>query len=158
DGLVHTMSVAVLPVWLNLPEKPGDKPVRVVYLATRREIFRCVDTNDDLVCDEKKSIVHLRTRGDYPHNGLACLAIHPEGELYCGFGENLGADYKIVGSDGQLLSGGGEGGNVYRMQLDGSKVTRVATGFWNPHASAFDAYGRLFSVDNDPDSRPPCRL
>ena len=23
---------------------------------------------------------------------------------------------------------------------------------------AFDAFGRLFAVDNDPDSRPPCRL
>jgi putative membrane-bound dehydrogenase-like protein len=34
----------------------------------------------------------------------------------------------------------------------------VATGFWNPFHICFDAFGRLFAVDNDPDSRPPCRL
>ena len=34
----------------------------------------------------------------------------------------------------------------------------MATGFWNPFHMAFDVFGRLFAVDNDPDSRPPCRL
>ena len=37
-------------------------------------------------------------------------------------------------------------------------LQRIATGFWNPFHLAFDAFGRLFAVDNDPDSRPPCRL
>jgi putative heme-binding domain-containing protein len=66
--------------------------------------------------------------------------------------------YKIVGSDGTTLTGGGEGGSLYRCRLDGSKLERWATGFWNPFASGFDAFGRLFTVDNDADSRPPCRL
>lgn len=158
DGLTHTMSVAVLPVWLNLPKDATDKPPLIVYLATRKQMFRCVDTNGDLVCDEKTSIIRLETEGNYPHNGLAGFAFSPVGEMYFGFGENLGAAYKIVGSDGTTLSGGGEGGNIYRAQPDGSKLALVATGFWNPHANAFDAWGRLFSVDNDPDSRPPCRL
>lgn len=56
------------------------------------------------------------------------------------------------------LSGGGEGGNIYRMRPDGTQLTHWATGFWNPHASCVDAFGRLFTVDNDADSRPPCRL
>ncbi|MFO0926718.1 MAG: PVC-type heme-binding CxxCH protein [Gemmataceae bacterium] len=34
----------------------------------------------------------------------------------------------------------------------------MATGFWNPFHHTFDAFGRLFVVDNDPDSRGPCRL
>ena len=34
----------------------------------------------------------------------------------------------------------------------------MATGFWNPFHLCFDAFDRLFAVDNDPDSRPPCRL
>ena len=42
------------------------------------------------------------------------------GNMFFGFGENLGADYKIIGSDGITLSGGGEGGNVYRCRPDGS--------------------------------------
>ena len=47
---------------------------------------------------------------------------------------------------------------MYRCRLDGTQLSRWATGFWNPHASCFDAFGNLFTVDNDPDSRPPCRL
>ena len=35
--------------------------------------------------------------------------------------------------------------------------SRVATGFWNPFHHCFDAFGNLFVVDNDPDSRGPCR-
>ena len=66
--------------------------------------------------------------------------------------------YRLIGSDGATLSGGGEGGSIYRCRPDGSKLERVATGFWNPFHMTFDVFGRLFAVDNDPDSRPPCRL
>ncbi len=64
----------------------------------------------------------------------------------------------IVGSDGTTLAGGGEGGNIYRCGADGDNLVRIATGFWNPFHLCYDAFGRLFAVDNDPDSRPPCRL
>ncbi|MCX7422519.1 MAG: c-type cytochrome [Planctomycetia bacterium] len=133
-------------------------PLSSVYIATRREIFLFHDDDGDDKADRKESIVHLDTKGDYPHNGLAGFAIDALGWMYFGFGENLGADYKIIGSDGTTLSGGGEGGNIYRCRLDGSKLSQIATGFWNPHASCFDGFGRLFTVDNDADSRPPCRL
>ncbi|HVW02188.1 MAG TPA: PVC-type heme-binding CxxCH protein, partial [Planctomycetaceae bacterium] len=145
DGFKHAMSVNVRP--------NGD-----VYVATRREIVVCRDTTGDGRGDEQKTIVHLDTKGDYPHNGLAGFAFDTQGWMFFGFGENLGADYKVIGSDGTTLSGGGEGGNVYRCRPDGTKLSRWATGFWNPHASCIDAFGRMFTVDNDPDSRPPCRL
>ena len=73
-------------------------------------------------------------------------------------GENLGADYKLTGSDGTTITGGGEGGNIFWCTADGKQLRRVATGFWNPFGQCFDAFGRLFIVDNDPDSRGPCRL
>ena len=170
DALVHSMSIAVKPVWLDLFQysgaaasdtastKPQPNNKTEVFIATRREILLCTDTTGDLQCDDVKQLVHLETAGNYPHNGLAGFAFDAEGFMYFGFGENLGADYKIIGSDGVTLSGGGEGGNVYRCRPDGSKLQRWATGFWNPHASCFDSLGRLFSLDNDPDSRPPCRL
>ncbi len=181
DGLTHTMSIAVKPVWLEMVEglglkvegqkQPKQQPPSslsspstinprpsTVFIATRREILLCTDTDGDLKCDETKRLVHLETTGNYPHNGLAGFAFDALGNMFFGFGENLGADYKIIGSDGITLSGGGEGGNVYRCKPDGSKLERWATGFWNPHASCFDAFGRLFTLDNDPDSRPPCRL
>ncbi len=145
DGLVHGMSIAV-------------RPDGAVYVATRKEVLLFRDTDGDDKADTKKRIVHLDTPGDYPHNGLAGFAFDPLGWMYIGMGENLGADYKLIGSDGSSHSGGAEGGNVFRCRPDGSKLTRFATGFWNPHASCFDTFGRMFTVDNDPDSRPPCRL
>ncbi|GAB4150724.1 MAG: hypothetical protein Tsb009_25680 [Planctomycetaceae bacterium] len=159
DGLTHTMSVKVKPLWLDIAKTKTKPTISLsVYVATRRDIFLYTDTNGDLKADGRKQIIHLETKGNYPHNGLAGIAFDAMGWMYFGFGENLGADYTIIGSDGTKLSGGGEGGNIYRCKPDGSKLTRWATGFWNPHASCVDAFGRLFTVDNDPDSRPPCRL
>jgi putative membrane-bound dehydrogenase-like protein len=172
DGFRYTMSVVARPVWMHEIEGPGSRDERQgaspstldpqrstqLFLATRREIFLLEDTNDDDVCDRQTSLVHLETKGDYPHNGLAGFAFDARDWVYFGLGENLGEPYAVVGSDGTSLSGGGEGGNVYRMRPDGTGLTLWATGFWNPHASCVDAFGRLFTVDNDPDSRPPCRL
>jgi putative heme-binding domain-containing protein len=115
------------------------------------------DDNGDQRADRRESLVRLKTPGDYPHNGLAGFAFDPRGRLVFGLGENLGAEYEVMSPD-VSLGGGGEGGNVYRVGLDGGGLVQLATGFWNPHASCFDAFGRLFTVDNDPDSRPPCRL
>jgi putative membrane-bound dehydrogenase-like protein len=129
-----------------------------LYVATRMEIFRLRDTKGTGSADERTPIVHLETTGTYPHDGLAGMAFDYNGDLYFGMGENLGAPYKLIGKDGSSVSGGGEGGNVFRCKPDGSHVERFATGFWNPFQCCFDNYGRLFAVDNDPDSRPPCRL
>ncbi len=173
DGLRHTMSIAMRPVWFPVEQKkktaagdlrkdPGadtpGSPGNSVYIATRREIALFHDDDGDDKSDRKEQIIQLETKGDYPHNGLAGFAFDALGWMYFGFGENLGADYKIIGSDGTTLTGGGEGGCICRSRLDGSKLERWAIGFWNPHANCFDGFGRLFSVDNDPDSRPPCRL
>ena len=138
----------------------GFHPVTgVLYVATRYEVFILKDADGDARADgPPETVVRLETAGDYPHNGLSGVAFDAAGRVYFGLGENLGAAYKLVGKDGVTLTGGGEGGDVYRCEPDGSKLERVATGFWNPFHLAFDPYGRLFAVDNDPDSRPPCRL
>jgi putative membrane-bound dehydrogenase-like protein len=145
DGFRFAMSVRL---------RPDGK----VYVATRREVILLEDTDGDGRSDKRQTLLTLETKGDYPHNGLAGLALDAVDNIVIGLGENLGESYKLVGSDGKSLSGGGEGGNVYRARQDGTGLTRIATGFWNPFASAFDAFGRLYTVDNDPDSRPPCRL
>jgi putative membrane-bound dehydrogenase-like protein len=129
-----------------------------VLVATRMEVFRLFDEDGDGQADKNTPIVRMETKGNYPHNGLSGFAFDGLGNVYFGLGENLGADYQLIGTDGAKLSGGGEGGSIYRCSPDGSKLTRFATGFWNPFHLCFDAYDRLFAVDNDPDSRPPCRL
>ncbi len=129
-----------------------------VYIATRNEILRLRDTNHDGVADEQQRIVFLDTPGNYPHNGLSGLAFDADGNLFFGMGENLGAAYKLVGSDGSTHSDEGEGGNVFWCTSDGQKLRRIATGFWNPFGLQLDPFGRLWCVDNDPDAAPPCRL
>ncbi len=129
-----------------------------IYIATRMRIFRARDTDGDDVADEQQPLVQLETAGDYPHNGLSGLCFDGEGGLVFGLGENLGASYEIVGSDGTRLGGGGEGGNIYRCGIDGSGLEQIATGFWNPFGICADGQGRLFAVGNDPDASPPCRL
>ncbi|QDT27928.1 Cytochrome c [Gimesia panareensis] len=162
DGLTYTMSVAVKPTWLKYLEGDADKGKicrsNQVFVATRNEVFLMSDDDGDLKADRKQSLLKVETPGSYPHNGLAGFAFDAAGWMYIGFGENLGAEYTITGADGTAYSGGGEGGNVYRCRPDGTELKLWATGFWNPHASCVDAFGHLFTVDNDPDSRPPCRL
>jgi len=128
-----------------------------LYVATRNEVFRLRDTDGDGAADDRTQIVKLETSGNYPHNGLSGLAFDFAGNLYFGFGENLGATYKLLGSDGASVSGL-EGGHIFRCTAEGKKIERLATGFWNPFHLAFDAQQRLFAVDNDPDAMPPCRL
>jgi len=135
-----------------------------LFVATRSALYRLADRDGDGKADGVSAtrlpapIIRLDTPGDYPHNGLSGFAFDFAGSVYFGLGENLGADYRLIGSDGTTLAGGGEGGNIYRCRRDGSKLARIATGFWNPFGLAFDKFGHLFAVDNDPDSRPPCRL
>jgi putative membrane-bound dehydrogenase-like protein len=143
DGFRYGMSLALRP--------------EGVYFATRWEVLLLRDTNGDDVCDERTLLARLETKGDYPHNGLCGFAFDAQGFLYFGMGENLGVPYRLVGSDGTVIPGD-EGGKVFRCRPDGSGLVRFSTGFWNPFHMAFDAFGRLFVVDNDPDSRPPCRL
>ena len=139
------------------PDRP-DSSAGSLLLATRSEIRRLRDTDGDGRADRNTLLIKLETKGNYPHNGLAGFAADPAGGFWFGMGENLGAPYTLVGADGTKLTGGGEGGNVYWCDDEGGKLRRVATGFWNPFHLSFDAFGRLWAVDNDPDSRPPCRL
>lgn len=144
EGTTYTMNLAIF--------RDGS-----VYVATRNEVFRLRDTNDDGVADERTPIIRMDTAGNYPHNGLSGFAFDFADNIYFGMGENLGVEYKLIGNDGTTLSGR-EGGHVFRCDRNGNHLVRWATGFWNPFHLTLDAYERLFVVDNDPDSLPPCRL
>ncbi|HEX8913593.1 MAG TPA: PVC-type heme-binding CxxCH protein [Humisphaera sp.] len=147
DGVQQGMSIAVTPAGR-------------VYLVCRNEILLLEDKDHDLKPDgPPKTLVKLDTKATYPHNGLNGVALSPDGaSLYFCLGLNAGYDYTLTGSDGSKAAGGGEGGSIWRCTPDGAKVARVASGFWNCHDLTFDAFGRLFAVDNDPDDIGPCRL
>jgi putative membrane-bound dehydrogenase-like protein len=128
------------------------------YVATRREIFRLRDTNDDGVHDERETLMKMETAENYPHNGLSGFAFDFAGTVYFGLGENFGQTYRMTGTDGRVIKGGEGKGAIFRCTAEGKELHCVASGFWNPFHLAFDDFGRLFAVDNDPGNRPPCRL
>ena len=150
DGGRHTMSIAA-----------GGKGC--FYVATRSQVYRLKDENGDGKADNKEILVELKTPGKYPHNGLCGLALTSDrSRLYFGLGENLGKPYEIISHDEKReitrLKGGGEGGNIYSYDIETGLLTLIATGFWNPFGICLTPEGRMFCVDNDPDSRPQNRL
>ncbi len=133
-------------------------PSGSIYLATRNEVLRLRDLDGDGKAEEARRIVFLETAGDYPHNGISGLAFDSLGNLLFGLGENLGAEFTLRGADGAEIRGGGEGGSIFKCSSEGKGLHKLATGFWNPFGVGLDIFGRMFAIDNDPDSMPPCRL
>ncbi len=128
-----------------------------VYLTERSRIARVKDTDGDGRGDREEVIATLKTEETYPHNGMSGLAWHPSGDLIFALGENMWKDWTLVASDGTTIRGVGEGG-IFRCKPDGSQLRRIAKGFWNPFGVYVRPDGEMFAVDNDPGSRPPCRL
>lgn len=130
-----------------------------MYVSTRNEILRVRDDDGDGRAEKvERKLVWLESDEVYPHNGISGLAFDGKGNLYFGKGENLGAAYTLRGTDSETFSDQGEGGNVWRVTVDGKRLRRIATGFWNPFGVCVDPWGNIFATDNDPSSRPPCRL
>lgn len=128
-----------------------------VYLAERGRILRVRDSDGDGTGDTEETLAFLDTLADYPHNGLSGMAWDPEGGLVFSLGENFGKDWVLTAADGSVERGRGEGG-VFRCTPDGKKMHRIARGFWNPFGLAVNSFGEIFAAENDPGSRPPCRL
>ena len=128
-----------------------------VYLSERSRILRIKDTDGDGVADVEENVATLDTISTYPHNGLSGMAWHPDGGLVFSLGENFGKDWTLTSRDGVKLMGRGEGG-IFRCTADGKNLHRIARGFWNPFGLFVRGDGEIFAADNDPGSRPPCRL
>ena len=128
-----------------------------VYLSERSRILRIKDTNGNGVADVEEPVATLDTVSTYPHNGLSGMAWHPDGGLVFSLGENFGKDWTLTSREGMKLTGRGEGG-IFRCTADGKNLRRIAHGFWNPFGLFVRGDGEIFAADNDPGSRPPCRL
>ncbi len=128
-----------------------------VYLAERGRILRVRDGDGDGIGDTEETLAFLDTLADYPHNGLSGMAWHPDGRLVFSLGENFGKDWTLTAADGSQVKGRGEGG-VFVCTADGRGMRRIARGFWNPFGLMVNGAGEIFAAENDPGSRPPCRL
>lgn len=130
-----------------------------LYLAEKNRVLSFSDTDGDGSSDERRVLLDMPDPDNvYDHAGILGLALSGEGWLYVSRGNTGGQSWRINGTDGTFVSGYGDGGNVIRCRLDGSRVEEVATGFWNPFALTVTSNGRLMLTDNDPDSRGPNRL
>ncbi|HEX2746819.1 MAG TPA: PVC-type heme-binding CxxCH protein, partial [Verrucomicrobiales bacterium] len=152
------------------PPKPGGDPGfrnsmclqfdpdGVLHLTKRDALIKLEDTDNDGACDKQTTLLRWETKGDYPHNGLSGMTFSPDGWLYAGSGENLAIPYTAIGADGKRLDYQPGGANIFRLRRDGSGLEIFATGLWNGFGVECDGAGRIFAVDNDPDSCPPNRL
>lgn len=128
-----------------------------VYLAERDRILRVKDTDNDGIGDVEQTIADLQTEEQYPHNGLSGMTWDHKGNLLFSLGENYWKPWTLTGTDGTKITGTGEGG-VFRCSAEGKKLERVARGFWNPFGLTVQNDGSIFTCENDPGARPPCRL
>lgn len=146
DGFKHAMNLMFLP----------DGALVLVH---RNGVVRLEDKDGDGTAEVRKDLLILDTKVDYPHNGLSGIVLNEtDGWLYVGSGENFGEIMKFRAADGSALTWNPGGAVVLRMKPDGSQLQLHAWGMWNNFNLECDGAGRLFSLDNDPDSRPPCRL
>ena len=130
-----------------------------VLIATRSSIMQFTDLNNDFIADKQDTLIGLETDEQFSHNGMSGLVIGPDNKIYFQCGENFGSEYLMTGTDGKTIIGKErEGGSIYRCNMDGSNLERIGTAILNSFGMTFDPYGNLFSVENDPDSHPPCRL
>ena len=155
DGAFETRSVFYAATEATMDLELGSDGW--VYLAERDRVLRVKDTNGDGRGDLEENIAVLKTTSDYPHNAVSGLTWAPGGDLVFGLGENMNKPWTLTGTDGKHVVGTGEGG-VFRCRPDGTKLRRIARGFWNPFAVCVRDDGEIFAADNDPGSRPPCRV
>ena len=116
-----------------------------LFVATRSAIYRLRDRDGDGRADGQAAsqvpvpLVRLDTPGDYPHNGLSGFAFDAFDSVYFGLGENLGAAYRLIGSDGTTLA-------------PGTRLLEVGCGVGAVLAVIGQEYEgvRLFGVDIEP--------
>ncbi len=161
DGVAETRSIFFESDLIATMDIATHPDTGAIYVSTRNEIIRLWDENQDGKADPNRTerrLVFLETEGDYPHNGISGLTFDDQGNLLFGIGENLGAEYTLIGGRKTKISDQGEGGNIWWCQADGKGLRRFATGFWNPFGVCHAPGGSVFATDNDPSSRPPSRL
>ncbi len=129
-----------------------------IYLVERGRLLLLRDTNEDGVADRQDELLRLETEDDYPHNALGGIDQAEDGSLVIGLGENHGIPFRLIGSDGKVISATGGLDGFFRCSANGANLEHIARGVWNPFSLCVLDDGRIFSVDNDPDASPPCRL
>lgn len=120
-----------------------------VYYTCIPDLYLLRDEDGDGHAEHQESLstgygVHVTFIGHDLHG----LCYGPDGRIYFSVGDR---GLNVTTPEGAQLFNP-DSGAVIRCEPDGSNLELVATGLRNPQELAFDAYGRLFTCDNNSDS------
>ena len=119
-----------------------------VFVTAEPDFLRYTDKDGDGFPETEEVVstgyqVHMGQGG---HN-LSGVALGPDGRVYWSLGDK---GHYVKTKEGKTYHAPNSGA-IFRCEMDGSKVERYSTGERNAQELAFDAYGNLFSMDNDGD-------
>ena len=119
-----------------------------LFVAAEPDFFLYTDEDGDGLPETRKTIatglqVHIGQGG---HN-LSGLTLGPDGRVYISLADK---GHSLTTTEGKTYHAPNSGA-IFRCELDGSKFERFSIGERNAQELAFDAYGNLFSMDNDGD-------
>jgi quinoprotein glucose dehydrogenase len=125
-----------------------------VYFTCIPDLWFLRDEDGDGKAEVKKSLQSgYGIRTSFIGHDLHGLVMGPDGKLYFSVGDR-GMNVKTP--TGAVVAT--ECGSVVRCNLDGSDLELYHTGLRNPQELAFDAWGNLFTGDNNSDSGDRARL
>ena len=125
-----------------------------VWFTNIPKLWKLRDSNGDGIADERTAVhdgygVHTSLIGHDLHG----LIVGPDRRLYFSIG-----DRGLHVQQGEHTFAYPHEGAVLRCELDGSQLEVVHRGLRNPQELAFDAFGDLFTGDNNSDGGDRARL
>lgn len=124
-----------------------------VYLTCIPDLVKLGDDGGTKATDQVVLSTGYGVHVSFYGHDLHGLRIGPDRKLYFSIGDRG----LHVEKDGRVLDNP-DCGAVLRCELDGSELEIFATGLRNPQELAFDAFGNLFTGDNNGDGGDSARL
>ncbi|MBY0587853.1 HEAT repeat domain-containing protein [bacterium] len=125
-----------------------------VYFTCIPDLWLLRDDDNDGKAEIKKSLqTGYGIRTSFIGHDLHGLIMGPDGKLYFSIGDR---GLNVNTPAGPIVAT--ECGSVVRCNQDGSDLELYHTGLRNPQELAFDAFGNLFTGDNNSDSGDRARL